>query len=71
MPTGKTSLAVSASVSQALCALQQFTQVKTTKATEVAFAQPAQRRQLRVWSTNLFFLIQGIMARRVSPTCSI
>src|SRR4051812_38710980 len=27
--------------------------------------------QLRVWSTSLFFLIQGIMARSCSPTTSI
>ena len=29
------------------------------------------RRQLRAWSTSLFFLIHGIIERSFSPTCSI
>src|SRR6478609_2919112 len=33
--------------------------------------QAAEQGQLRVWSTSLFFLIQGIMARSCSPTTSI
>jgi len=33
--------------------------------------QPAEPDQFFDWSTRRFFLIQGIIARNFSPTCSI
>ena len=36
-----------------------------------ALAARTSRGQLRLWSTSLFFLIQGIIARSFSPTTSI